>query len=150
MLSLGFTGVLCDCNSCGDRWGWEDSWAVVPALYEKIYNKACETDTPILLSYKGQFIASARRIRGISRKVYGGLLDTITSTEGWSHDEKIVGSNEDSPDNPYFGFTVERAWGLLMQCATDGGVAARCPSLLSGMSTAGSVGDCQCLDVFDR
>lgn len=52
----------------------------------------------------------------------------------------------DSPDNPYFGFTVERIWGLMLQCATDRGVAVRCPSLLSGMSRGGNVGDCQCLD----
>jgi hypothetical protein len=150
MLSLGFTGVLCDCNTCGDRWGWEDSWAVIPALYEKIYNKQCEPETPILLAYKGQFVASARRIRGISRKVYWGLLETITSKEGWSHDSNIVGNNEDSPDSPYFGFTVERIWGLLMQCGTDRVVAARCPSLLSGMGRAGHVRDCQCLDEHVR
>jgi hypothetical protein len=32
MLSLGFTGVTCDCNSCTDRWGWEDKWEVSTAL----------------------------------------------------------------------------------------------------------------------
>ena len=146
MLSLGFIGEQCDCNACGDRWGWEDDWAIVPALYEKIYSKPCEAGTPILLSYEGLFIASARRIRGISKKVYGGLLETVTSKDGWSHDSKTVGANEDSPNHPYFGLTLERIWGLLLQCATDGRVAAKCPSLLSGLGRAGKVGDCQCLD----
>jgi len=57
-----------------------------------------------------------------------------------------VGDRDDTPDNPFFGFTVERIWGLLMQCATDGAVAAKCPSLLSGMGRGGDVSDCQCLD----
>ncbi|KAI9055222.1 hypothetical protein LZ554_000186 [Drepanopeziza brunnea f. sp. 'monogermtubi'] len=58
MLSLGFTGVTCACGSCSDRWGWEDKWGVIPALYEKIYSQPCPRDEPILLSYKGQFVAT--------------------------------------------------------------------------------------------
>ncbi|KAH8658788.1 hypothetical protein BGZ60DRAFT_383131, partial [Tricladium varicosporioides] len=147
MLSLGFTGVLCKCGSCGDRWGWEDRYNAVPQLFETIYKEPCKTTQPVLLAYKGQFVASARRIRGISKKIYGGLMTTITSKEShWSHNETFVGGNEDRPDNPYFGFTMERIWGLLMQCGTDGGVAAKCPSLLSGMGKGGQVADCQCLD----
>lgn len=148
MLSLGFTGVQCDCDTCGDRWGWEDKYNAVPILFEKIYEESCSPTTPILLSYKGQFVASARRIRGISRKIYGGLLETITSKDGWSHNKTYVGDGVDRPDNPYFGFTVERIWSLLMQCATDGRVAAKCPSLLSGKGRGGEVGDCQCLDSY--
>jgi hypothetical protein len=146
MLSLGFTGQLCDCKTCDDRWGWQDQWDIIPKTYEQIYSAPCNDDTPILLSYKGQFVASARRIRGIDKKVYVELLEAITSKEGWSHDPKVVGGSVDTPDNPYFGFTLERIWSLLLQCATDGGVAARCPSLLSGMGWRGKVSDCQCLD----
>lgn len=146
MLSLGFTGVECECSACGDRWGWEDKFNSIPQLFEKIYKEPCKPEQPILLAYKGQFIASAKRIRGIDKKIYGGLLEAINSKEGWSHNETIVGGHVDRPDNPYFGFTVERIWGLLLQCATDGGVAAKCPSLLSGMGRGGKPGDCQCLD----
>ncbi|KAG4429820.1 hypothetical protein IFR05_014691 [Cadophora sp. M221] len=151
MLSLGFTGVTCTCNTCSDRWGWEDKWGVIPALCEKIYSRSCEADEQILLSFKGQFVASARRIRGIGIKIFGGLLTTITSKEGWSHDTISqdmagVGAESDSPSNPYFGFAMERVWGLVMQCGTNAGVAARCPSLLSGMGMGGKVEDCQCLD----
>ncbi|TVY81547.1 hypothetical protein LSUE1_G006992 [Lachnellula suecica] len=146
MLSLGFTGVQCACDSCGDRWGWEDKYGAIPSLFEKIYKDSCDPNAPILLSYKGQFVASARRIRGISKNIYGGLLKTITSKDGWSHNKTYVGDAVDRPDNPYFGFTVERVWSLLMQCATDGVVAAKCPSLLSGKGRGGHVEDCQCLD----
>jgi hypothetical protein len=156
MLSLGFTGVTCSCTSCSDRWGWEDTWNVVPTLFERIYNTPCTPSTPeILLSYKGQFVASAPRIRGIQLKHYQRLLETITSKAEWANQTMVgadVGSgdlwgmSEDTPDNPVFGFTVERVWSLLMQCATDAGIAARCPSLLSGMGRGGRVEDCQCLD----
>lgn len=129
MLSLGFAGVQCECERCADRWDWEDRYNAVPQLFEKIYNEPCDPKAPITLSYKGQFV-----------------VDTITSEEGWSHNETFVGDYEDRPDNPYFGFTVERIWSLLMQCATDERIAAKCPSLLSGMGWGGDVGDCQCLD----
>ncbi|CAG8974812.1 hypothetical protein HYALB_00000425 [Hymenoscyphus albidus] len=146
MLSLGFTGVQCECGACGDRWGWEDKFNSIPQLFQKIYKQPCKPEQPILLAYKGQFIASAKRIRGIDRNIYGGLLTAINSKDGWSHNEAIVGDNVDRPDNPYFGFTVERVWGLLLQCGTDESVAAKCPSLLSGMGQGGQPEDCQCLD----
>jgi len=147
MLSLGFTGVSCNCNTCEDHWGWTDSFSIIPSLYKKIYGQACDADTPILLSYKGQFVASGRRIRGVDKKIWNDMLEAINSKgDGWSHDPKVVGDATDTPDNPFFGFTVERVWGLLMQCATDEGIAAKCPSLLSGMSNGGDVEDCQCLD----
>lgn len=152
MLSLGFTGITCDCETCEDRHGWKDTFNLMPSLYSQIYpGQKCE-NTPLLLSYKGQFIASARRIRGVKKMVYEDMLRAITSTDGWSHaKDKVVGemSEVDTPDNPFFGFTMERVWGLLMQCATDGGVAAKCPSLLSGMSRGGDVRDCQCVDEIE-
>ncbi|KAM3070486.1 hypothetical protein ACMFMG_010309 [Clarireedia jacksonii] len=145
MLSLSFSGETCSCRNCGDYFGWRDNWSVVPSLYESVYGKECDDDTEVLLSYKGQFVASAKRIRGVRKSVYEGLLETITSESGWSHDERFV-SESDSPDNPDFGFTVERVWGLLMQCAMDERVETKCPSLLSGMGWGWDVADCQCLD----
>jgi hypothetical protein len=152
-LSLGFAGVSCFCGDCNDRWGWEDKEGMVGKLYERIYEVPCEKETPILLTYKGQLVASARRLRGIPRSIYSELLETITgqnSTEtglrgaGEGSRGGVVGN--DTPDNPYFGFTVERIWGLLGQCATDQRIAVKCPSLLSGMGSGGEAGDCGCLD----
>jgi hypothetical protein len=70
-------------------------------------------------------VASARRIRGVKKELYDDLLKPITSKDGWSHDEKVMGDNVDASDNLYFEFTVDRIWGLLMQCATGERVAAR-------------------------
>lgn len=153
MLSLGFPGVTCACGQCGDRWGWEDRLEVLPTLYQKVYGQECDPEEQILLSYKGQFVASAKRIRGVEKSVYQGLLAAITSEEDWVHNGTFAGversekMDEDSPSNPAFGFTMERVWGLVMQCATGGRIASKCPSLLSGMGRGESVEDCQCLDV---
>jgi hypothetical protein len=87
MLSLGFTGVTCSCLNCQDRWGWEDYDNVVPTLYQQIYNQSCDSNTSILLSYKGQFVASAKRLRGISKSIYEELLLAITTSEGWATTE---------------------------------------------------------------
>jgi hypothetical protein len=144
MLSLGFSGILCDCEDCDDRWGWEDKWGLIPTLYKKLHdtNKCSE---PVLLSYKGQFVASASRIRGVPFDIYEGLHDAITSKSGWSHDPNVVGDNMDEPDAPYFGYTVERVWNLLMQCSNSR-VATMCPSLLGQWRRFGRIEDCQCLD----
>ncbi|KAK0106972.1 hypothetical protein ONS95_003687 [Cadophora gregata] len=144
MLSLGFAGVTCSCLDCQDRWGWKDHDNVIPTLYQQIYNQTCDSNTPILLSYKGQFVASAKRIRGISKSIYERLLLATTTMEGWGNNRDL--SDEQSLDDPVFGFTMERIWGLVMQCATDDRVAVRCPSLLSGKGLGGDVRDCQCFD----
>jgi hypothetical protein len=142
MLSLGFSGVTCDCERCHDGYGWKDDWAMISTIYSEIYGKDCQQ---ALLAYKGQFVVSAQRARGISKKIYQYLYDAITSDSGWAHDRLIIGDAPDIPSAPYFGFTVERLWSILFQCS-DLQIAAKCPSLLSGWRTGGSVEDCQCLD----
>ncbi|RDW83314.1 hypothetical protein BP5796_04805 [Coleophoma crateriformis] len=150
MLSLGEAGAVCDCLTCSDRWGWSDSFHVIPGLYSRVHpgNELCTPETQITISLKGQFIASGRRIRGISKDIYREMLEAIESEVGWSHDPQIVGSKGDTADNPIFGFTVERLWGLLLQCA-DPQIGAKCPSLLSGtlgFRRGGGIEDCACLD----
>jgi hypothetical protein len=84
MLSLGFAGVTCSCSNCQDRWGWKDHDHdnVIPALYQKIYNQTCDSNTLILLSYKGRFVASSKRIGAIGKPIYEKLLLAITTKEG--------------------------------------------------------------------
>ncbi|KAH0558958.1 hypothetical protein GP486_004420 [Trichoglossum hirsutum] len=143
MLSLGFPGILCDCNRCSDQWGWSDDWNLVSTTYQQVYNHTCNH---ALLAYKGQFVASARRIRGTPQHLYKKLYDGVTSAEeGWAHDEAIVKGRPDLPSAPFFGYTVERLWSILMQCS-EPGIAVKCPTLLSKWRTGGSIEDCQCLD----
>jgi hypothetical protein len=144
MLSLGFSGNTCQCNTCSDRWGWEDGGAVT-SLYERVYNKTCST---ALLSYKGQFIASARRLRGIRKEVYEDLHSALVDPRSWAHSEPYLRNRPDSMNAPYFGYTLERLWSILLQCSEDD-VAMKCPTLLSGTRRGGDPSDCQCFDHVD-
>ncbi|KAF2091347.1 hypothetical protein K490DRAFT_12579, partial [Saccharata proteae CBS 121410] len=142
MLSLGFSGNTCDCHSCGDRFGWTESAGVLEQVYQDVYHGECDE---LLLSYKGQFIASAKRIRGVEKAVYERLDQALLDPESWMHQEEYLQERPDSMNAPFFGFTLERLWSVLMQCS-DLEIARNCPTLLSGWRTGGSVEDCQCLD----
>lgn len=144
MLSLGFSGNTCNCNECGDRWGWSDLSTIIPDVYSQVYHERCDSKR-ILLSYKGQFIVSAARIRGVDRRVYEDLHKALIDGQSWAHQEPYLAGRPDSLDAPFFGYTLERLWSTLFQCS-DLDIATKCPTLLSGKRRWGSVEDCQCLD----
>ncbi|KAH8597146.1 hypothetical protein B0O99DRAFT_670734 [Bisporella sp. PMI_857] len=141
MLNLGYATV-CDCHTCIDRYEWNDPWKIVAAKYEEIHKRTCDK---VLLSYKGQFIASARRIRGIRKAIYEELLEGVTTSIAWAHDKNIIGKEQDSLNAPFLGYTLERLWYILMQCG-DAKKAEMCPSMLTSRGIAGKREDCQCLD----
>ncbi|KAK8158515.1 hypothetical protein IWX90DRAFT_3320 [Phyllosticta citrichinensis] len=145
MLSLGFSGKLCETDNCGDRWAWHEEPALLHEWCQKINGEDCDK---ILLSYKGQFIASAKRIRGINKDVYEGLQLGMTDPESWAHREPYLAGREDSLNAPRLGYTLERMWSVIMQCSTDD-IAWKCPSLLSRTRRGGDFGDCQCFDPPD-
>jgi hypothetical protein len=143
MLNLGPTGALCSCDNCGDRFGWADTSHLFPLLHERIYRvAACDS---VQLSYKGQFIVSAKRIRGISKPIYVELRDAFVNSTSWAHQQAFLDGKENSMSKPYFGYTMERLWNLLFQCSGPE-VGWKCPSLLSRWRLGGSIRDCQCLD----
>lgn len=144
MMSLGWSGQTCDCLDCGDRWFFRDSTHLFPSIHARIYNSSTTCDT-VLLSYKGQFVASAARIRGIDKSIYADLRDAFADEKSWAHDESYLKGREDSMSVPFFGYTMERMWGLVMQCSS-GDVGWKCPTLLSGDRLGGSIGYCQCFD----
>lgn len=145
MLSLGFSGTTCDCNDCFDRWGWNDYTSSVPNVYEKVFGRPCQPGERVLLTYKGQFVASAARIKGTEKAMYEWLRQAMVEEGSFAHDRAVLGGRVDSLGRPFFGYTVERIWGLVLQCAGLE-VAARCPTLLSGWRRGGGVADCQCMD----
>ncbi|KAF1354019.1 hypothetical protein BDV97DRAFT_130013 [Delphinella strobiligena] len=144
MLSLGFSGNTCNCNECGDRWGWNDLSTIIPDVYSRVYHERCDSKR-ILLSYKGQFIVSAARIRGVDRQVYEDLHKALINGESWAHQEPYLAGRPDSLDAPFFGYTLERLWSTLLQCS-DLDIAFKCPTLLSGKRRWGTAEDCQCFD----
>ncbi|PSN62896.1 hypothetical protein BS50DRAFT_603501 [Corynespora cassiicola Philippines] len=144
MLSLGWSGQVCDCNDCGDKWSFHDSTAFMPELHGLVSPSTATCDN-VLLTYKGQFAVSAKRIRGVDRAVYEYLQNLFADENSWAHQEPFLDGREDSLNAPVLGYVMERAWNVLFQCS-DMDVAWKCPTLLSGSRIGGSVADCQCLD----
>ncbi|KAJ4348450.1 uncharacterized protein N0V89_009824 [Didymosphaeria variabile] len=143
MLSLGWSGQVCNCENCGDRFNLWDTTHLFPDISNRISN--ITTCNQVLLSYKGQFIASAKRIRGVDKSVYQDLHDAFVNRDSWAHQEEYLQGRPDSMDAPVFGYTMERMWNLLFQCNSME-IAWRCPSLLSGNRVGGNIEDCQCFD----
>lgn len=144
MLSLSFSGSSCSIENCSDRWGWYEDQAVLNDICRRVGEKPC-TNTNLLLSYKGQFIVSAKRIRAVQREFYEYLRTAMTDPESWAHKEPYLQGRKDSLNAPQFGYTLERLWSLIMQCSTEE-IAWKCPTLLSRTRRGGDLTDCQCLD----
>jgi len=140
---LGWSG-MCDCEECGDRFSWWDNTQLFLETHHRIHGNDTACDK-ILLSYKGQFIASAARIRGIDKAIYNDLRQAIVDENSWAHREKFLRGQKDSMSAPVFGYTIERMWNLLLQCSSPE-MAWKCPTLLSGTRMGGSIEDCQCFD----
>lgn len=143
-LNLGWPGRLCDCENCSDRFSWQDKLHFVPQVYSQMYNSTAVCKK-VLLSYKGQFIVSAARIRGVKKELYSELWQAFTDENGWAHQPSYLQGQPDLMSAPYFGYTMERIWSMLFQCSNVD-VAWKCPTLLSGWRVGGDISDCQCLD----
>lgn len=147
MLSLGFSGNTCNCEDCEDRWGWSENPTTMQHIYGKIFNQECTG--PILLAYKGQFVASAKRIRGAGLARYKELWELIQDQTSWAHQPDYLRGRPDSLNAPWFGYTLERLWSVILQC-NNLDIALKCPTLLSGSRRFGELEDCQCMDIVER
>ncbi|KAF2083953.1 hypothetical protein K490DRAFT_76185 [Saccharata proteae CBS 121410] len=145
MMALGYSGRTCDCNDCGDR-DWHDTNPnnTIASVYQRVHNQTCDR---ALMSYRGQFIASARRIRAVDPAIYEELSRDLSEPESWSFKDEFRYDVDrvNTVDAPQFGYTVERLWNILFQCS-DPYVAWLCPSFENGISRWGSRRDCQCFD----
>ncbi|KAF2793235.1 hypothetical protein K505DRAFT_362161 [Melanomma pulvis-pyrius CBS 109.77] len=142
-LSLGWSGAVCNCENCGDRLFWHDNTHFLPQTFNRMNSSAICGN--VLLSYKGQFIVSAARIRGIDKDIYHGLWKAFVDEKSWAHQPEYLQGRPDSMSAPDFGYTMERTWNLLFQCSNID-VAWKCPSLVSRWRIGGDIGDCQCFD----
>lgn len=142
-LSLGWSGVVCDIEDCSDEFSWRDETHLFPRIQARVDQSA--TDPHALLNYKGQFVVSAARIRGIDQNIYRDLRQALVDEKSWAHQEPYLQGRKDSMSQPLFGYTMERIWNLLFQCS-DMQVAWKCPSLISGWRPGGDISDCQCFD----
>ncbi|RPB04826.1 hypothetical protein L873DRAFT_1173851 [Choiromyces venosus 120613-1] len=139
MLDLGFSGISCTLTACIDPWKWEDKERFLPQLYSTLHGSIPPPENA-KLTYKGQFVVSARRIRGVGRGVYERMQYLLEDEKSpWSSDKN------GRRDAPVFGYTLERAWGLLFGCA-DGRLVVDCPPYWPGKGGRKGLDSCQCLD----
>ncbi|EWC47844.1 hypothetical protein DRE_02726 [Drechslerella stenobrocha 248] len=147
MMDLGYRELRqCSCTDCRDEYGWTDETNLIPELMSEAHNVRCNERTRVSLSYKGQFVVSAKRIRSLRRKIYEGLESKLVG-----EDRILLGQEEDSPDSPVFGYALERSWGVLFQCADLTAVRDECPGLTVPGIAMGDLRrarpeDCGCLD----
>jgi hypothetical protein len=143
----GFLSLMwsypCDCAECGNQFSWHDIAGLFPKYYQEIHNST--NCTNVLFSYKGTFIVSAARTRGVRKTMYEELWQAFVDENSWAHQQNFTLGRPDSMSAPDFGFTMERMWGLLLQCSHVD-TAWKCPSLKSGWRLDGDIADCQCLD----
>ncbi|KAH8656527.1 hypothetical protein BGZ60DRAFT_532111 [Tricladium varicosporioides] len=155
----------CWCGECKDSTGWEDSFHLVPSMWgaARPGTSKCES---VLLTQGNDFIASAARIRGVKKDVWQMLFDGLTNEDmgrAWAHDskkfpvqlpgeknierwgEKGIYGTPDSLQNPWMGHTVERLWGILLQCSTPQ-ISWQCPNLWRGSRLGWDKDDCSCID----
>lgn len=152
-LSLAKVGVQCSsCDHCYNK-----DWSEEPGLLHEIYddfNNGTECKD-LVLTYRGQFIVSAERMRRNEKETYQRWLDQLANPQSQIHTVPYIESTrsvkEDSLSAPRAGFTLERTWGVMFQCS-EKRIADRYPSLLSGIVCSSSIcgipalEDCQCLD----
>jgi len=133
--------TTCRLDDCADPWTWHDEWSLVPQIHSRITNHTLALASPAaaavanavpqadtaMLTYQGQFVSSAQRIRGIPKDLYSYLLTGLTdpSPNSWGrykntpHRHKWSanpGHTVDSLAQPILGYAIERVWGTLMQC----------------------------------
>jgi len=149
MLGLGSEGkTSCDCNACEDKWDWREPANIIQDIYGSVSgNQSCDS---ILLSYKGQFAASARRIRGAPQSAYRDMYDALVDPTSWAHSKNYTDlhANYKDPNSlnaPYYGYTVERMWCVLLQCS-DPDAASPPSTERQGARFANVVSDCMCFD----
>lgn len=141
-LNLGFFEP-CICDQCGDEFWWWDFARIIPEYHAKVYNSTCKE---VVLSYKGSFIVTAARIRGVGKEFYQDLRQVLVDENSWAHQPEYLDGRPDSMSGPDFGYTLERMWNLIFQC-NEMDIAWKCPSSESGWRFGGEISDCQCFDI---
>jgi hypothetical protein len=147
VLNLGFLEG-CECVACKDPWDQERRFPRLPQLYSALNGKMCPKH--ITLSYLGQMIVSAERIRSRPRQIYKHLRAVLESDmEHFIHDDpRQEWAFADDPSEPYFGHTLERSWMVLWGCE-DTKILNGCGGW-EGLGRRRGVDEpydkCQCLD----
>jgi hypothetical protein len=81
------------------------------------------------LSYELLFSSSLRAC--LTPVVYEDLHRNLVDQHAWIHTKPYLRGRPDSLNAPYFGYTVERMWSVLLQCSHVDSTL-KCPTPLAG------------------
>lgn len=142
VLSLSSGYRSCSCKSCEDPWDSKEDLSRIPQIFAAFYSEICPISN-VLLSNSGQFIVSAKRIRGSPKHAYEHLRDLLESSkQHWIHEEA---KGSDESEHPSFGRVMEKSWMIAFKCA-DPKLAKSCPTLDRRRGPEDSDETCQCID----
>ncbi|KAF2428634.1 hypothetical protein EJ08DRAFT_558782, partial [Tothia fuscella] len=114
VLPLGIT-ESCDCIKCVDSWDESREFPRIEELYVGLNGKFCPGR--LALSYLGQIIVSATRIRSRTHDTYAYLKQILEAGPShFIHDDPRQDEFKDDESNPYFGHTIERSYMVLWGC----------------------------------
>lgn len=142
----------CQCDRCYDHNGWADTLHLIPSMWGAVRHTApCKS---VLLTHGDNFVASAARIRGVRKDIWELLYESLTNEDlrnAWAHEvsrlptiKQALNGEGDSLEKPYMGYTMERLWGIMMQCSNPE-IAWGCPNMARGWRRGGRKSDCGCM-----
>ncbi|KAF8860280.1 hypothetical protein BDZ45DRAFT_703890 [Acephala macrosclerotiorum] len=165
----------CWCGGCYDSLGWEDTFHLIPSMWSAARPDSKTCESVLLTYGNNFIASAARirgTKREVWQLLYDALVNDAKNNN-WAHapekmPKKLKGEGgwelgewkgeprgrwakgeiygeEDSLERPYLGFTVERLWGVLLQCS-NGEIAWNCPSLEREWRTGGRREDCGCIE----
>ena len=120
----------CECEFCDPQYGApKEGFKRIPQLFNLFNDEFCPPDG-LLVTYKGQFIASRDRIYRNSREKFRWLLGVLGNMSHFVHDTPSDSHfrHDNDLNNPYFGHSVERAWLFMLGC-NDARIAKECEEM---------------------
>ena len=123
VMSFGYYSE-CSCDACVSPLNGNPDptygFKRIPQLYA-LFNEDFCPPTGLLLSFRGQFMASRGRITRNSKKKWELLRGALTNMSHFIHDDPtpdqgLAFRNDKDPTNPIFGHTLERAWMVIFGC----------------------------------
>lgn len=105
----------------------------IPQLYVLFNERLCPPEG-LLLTFKGQFVVSRKRILRNTREKYIYIRSLLDNMTHFVHDDPTEDNDmntsitEKASDNPMFGHTLERSWMIIFGC-DDVTIAQECADL---------------------
>ncbi|GAA5907430.1 hypothetical protein JCM6882_003859 [Rhodosporidiobolus microsporus] len=129
-------------SECGYDARVRVDFPMLKELYNMFTGRICPPEGH-LAAWSGQMVVSKRRILANPYAKYAMVDELMEAPEGhWIH-HQWAPNDANSPSNPAFGHSLERAWPVVFGCA-DVEIVESCPDdLATGEATAER---CQCLD----